>query len=237
MTLIGIMQIFLIPSIVKDILEEKNELPDSNIFSVSIQVLVKKGQQNVSLLKSEASPTVKSLLTVILALITLPTIILTLIIAPIAWVVSLSIEYFFPPTEPTEEEKKLAATLTEVVSNLRKPEKIKGILKKPSKYPEIGPQNEALNKDPRKRVEKTPLEEESELKKNTQANTTTTKLGKRELISQLNKDLQLNKEKGIEQQATAAESLHPSQYQESTPAKPKKEGSFAKGPMGNSPNL
>lgn len=100
---IGITQLFIIPSIVKDILEEKNKLPDSNVFSVSIQVLVEKRQEAIS---SDAGPIERFLLATILTFITLPLIFLTLIIAPIAWVVSLSIEYFFPPTE---EEKKLKA--------------------------------------------------------------------------------------------------------------------------------
>lgn len=134
---IGITQFFLIPSIVEDILEQKNKLPNSNIFSASIQVLVEKRQEAIS---SDAGWIERFLLATILTFITLPLIFLTLIIAPIAHLMNTLYKVMMPtqeettPTQeetiPTQEEKKLAATLTEVRSNLRNKTETKGILKK-----------------------------------------------------------------------------------------------------------
>jgi len=119
---IGITQFFLIPSIVEDILEQKNERPDNNIFSLIIKALRINLQEFIP---PDAGWIGRFLLATILTLITLPLIISTLIIAPIAWAMGIKV------TPATKEE--------------------------------------------------------SELEKNTKANTTTTKLEKRELILQLKK--------------------------------------------------
>jgi hypothetical protein len=106
---------FHISSCKRDI-SKKNKLPDSDIFTIFIKVLVENGQ-SVLRSESEASPIVKSSLTVILALITLPTIILTFIIASIASVVGNEV------TPATKEEKSVDEIFDEVHKIFEKAEK------------------------------------------------------------------------------------------------------------------